>query len=164
MMPASTLRAWIIGIFWAVLSSVINQIFYFRCPSVSLGSVCAPLLALSSLPRCAEPNPSEQLVPQLLSFPIGKIWALYVPNVTLFGAKLNPGPFTIKEHVIVTIMASVGSYPAYAVCSDYHAVFHSVVETTISHATSRRISLLSRRSSSTKIQALVVSSGRSKLP
>ena len=51
----------------------------------------------------------------LISFPLGKAWALYVPNVTLFGVELNPGPFTIKEHVIITIMSSVGSGPAYAV-------------------------------------------------
>jgi hypothetical protein len=27
---------------------------------------------------------------------------------------LNPGPFTVKEHVLITIMASVGSGSAYA--------------------------------------------------
>jgi len=55
----------------------------------------------------------------LLSFPIGKAWASYVPNVTLFGIELNPGPFTIKEHVIVTIMSSVASGPAYAVSMNF---------------------------------------------
>ena len=50
-----------------------------------------------------------------MSFPTGKLWALYVPNVTLFGVELNPGPFTIKEHVLITIMAGVGEAPAYAV-------------------------------------------------
>ena len=57
----------------------------------------------------------EQLIPLLVSLPIGKLWALYLPNVTVFGVELNPGPFTIKEHVIITIMASVGSSPAYVV-------------------------------------------------
>ena len=56
-----------------------------------------------------------KLVPLLLTYPIGKLWARYVPNVSLFGISLNPGPFTIKEHVIVTIMASVGAVSAYAV-------------------------------------------------
>lgn len=28
--------------------------------------------------------------------------------------ELNPGPFTIKEHVLVTIMATVGAQSAYA--------------------------------------------------
>ncbi|KAI9432319.1 OPT oligopeptide transporter [Lactarius indigo] len=91
-MPASTLRAWVIGIIWAILVPGINQFFFFRYPSVNLTSI----------------------VPLLVSFPIGKAWARYIPNVTLFGVELNPGPFTIKEHVIITIMASVGSIPAYA--------------------------------------------------
>ena len=60
-------------------------------------------------------TPCEQVIPLLLSLPIGNIWARYVPNVTFFGVELNPGPFTIKEHVIITIMASIGSEPAYVV-------------------------------------------------
>jgi hypothetical protein len=51
----------------------------------------------------------------LLSLPICKAWARYLPNISFFGIPLNPGPFTIKEHVIITIMAAVGSSPAYAV-------------------------------------------------
>jgi OPT oligopeptide transporter protein len=51
----------------------------------------------------------------LLSLPICMAWARYMPNISFFGIPLNPGPFTIKEHVIITIMAEVGSNPAYAV-------------------------------------------------
>ncbi|KAF8258943.1 OPT oligopeptide transporter protein-domain-containing protein [Lactarius quietus] len=91
-MPVSTLRAWVLGIVWTVLLAGINQFFFFRYPSVSIGG----------------------LIPLLVSFPTGKLWARYVPNVTLFGMELNPGPFTIKEHVIITIMSSVSSVPAYA--------------------------------------------------
>jgi OPT oligopeptide transporter protein len=47
----------------------------------------------------------------LLSFPIGKAWARYMPNVSIFGISLNPGPFTIKEHVIVTVIATTNPYP-----------------------------------------------------
>jgi hypothetical protein len=57
----------------------------------------------------------EKIVPQVLTFPICKAWARYMPNISLFGIPLNPGPFTIKEHVIITIMAGVGAYSAYAV-------------------------------------------------
>ncbi|KAF8257802.1 OPT oligopeptide transporter protein-domain-containing protein [Lactarius quietus] len=91
-MPVSTLRAWLLGIICAVLIPGINQFFIFRYPSV----VISPY------------------IPLLMSFPIGKLWAHYVPNVTLFGVELNPGPFTIKEHVIITIMSSVAEGPAYA--------------------------------------------------
>lgn len=46
-----------------------------------------------------------QLVAQLLIFPVGRLWARIVPNVTIFGAQINPGPFGVKEHVLATIMA-----------------------------------------------------------
>src|ERR1700693_129528 len=55
------------------------------------------------------------MLAQLLSFPMGRLWAAVVPNVTIFGVHLNPGPFTIKEHVLLTIMATVGGQSAYAV-------------------------------------------------
>jgi hypothetical protein len=64
-------------------------------------------------------TPCGQVIPLLLTFPVGKAWARYVPNVTLFGVELNPGPFTIKEHVLITIMASIGSGPAYAVSTTF---------------------------------------------
>ena len=56
-----------------------------------------------------------QLVAQLLAYPLGRLWARAVPNVKIFGVQLNPGPFTVKEHVLITIMASVGCKSAYAV-------------------------------------------------
>jgi hypothetical protein len=92
-MPVNTLRAWILGLFWAILISGLNQFFFFRYPSVNLSN----------------------LVAQLLSYPMGRAFALVLPNIRIFGAELNPGPFTIKEHVLVTIMATVGSQSAYAV-------------------------------------------------
>ncbi|KAF8263832.1 OPT oligopeptide transporter [Lactarius quietus] len=91
-MPASTLRAWVLGVIWAVLIAGINQFFFFRYPSVEI----------------------DGFIPLFVSFPIGKLWARYVPNVTLFGVELNPGPFTIKEHVIITIMSLVADGSAYA--------------------------------------------------
>ena len=65
----------------------------------------------------AESSPLWKIkrITMLLSFLMGKLWARYVPNVSIFGISLNPGPFTVKEHVIITIMAGVGAIPAYAV-------------------------------------------------
>ncbi|EIN04185.1 OPT oligopeptide transporter [Punctularia strigosozonata HHB-11173 SS5] len=91
-MPVSTLRAWVIGLAWAILIPGLNQFFFFRYPSVSVGG----------------------LVAQLLSFPVGRAWAKFLPNVKIFGISLNPGPFTVKEHVLITIMAGVGAGSAYA--------------------------------------------------
>ncbi|KAG8872863.1 hypothetical protein FRB97_007281 [Tulasnella sp. 331] len=91
-MPVGTIRAWIIGLLWAIIIPGMNQFFFFRYPSVIIGS----------------------LVAQLLSFPLGRALAALTPKWTIFGMELNPGPFSIKEHVFVTIMASVGSQSAFA--------------------------------------------------
>ncbi|CAE6458373.1 unnamed protein product, partial [Rhizoctonia solani] len=91
-MPCSTLRAWILGLVWAIVLPGLNQFFYFRYPSVTIGN----------------------LVAQLLSFPMGRFLAYILPRWTIFGMELNPGPFSIKEHVLVTVMATVGAAQAYA--------------------------------------------------
>ena len=36
----NTLRAWVIGLFWAVVLPGVNQFFFFRYPTVSVGGVC----------------------------------------------------------------------------------------------------------------------------
>ncbi|KAF8523285.1 oligopeptide transporter [Hysterangium stoloniferum] len=91
-MPVNTIRAWLIGTIWAIIIPGLNQFFFFRYPSVVVGN----------------------LVAQLLSFPIGRAWAAVVPNWSIFGMPLNPGPFSVKEHVLTTIMAGVGASSAYA--------------------------------------------------
>ncbi|VDB86558.1 unnamed protein product [Peniophora sp. CBMAI 1063] len=91
-MPVNTARAFTIGLVWAVLIPGLNQFMYFRYPSTAVGS----------------------LVAQLLSFPVGRAWARFMPAVTIFGVQLNPGPFTVKEHVVIMVMATVGSASAYA--------------------------------------------------
>ncbi|KAF5319633.1 hypothetical protein D9619_008684 [Psilocybe cf. subviscida] len=90
--PVSTLRSWVLGLIWAILIPGLNQFFFFRFPSVQITGIVA----------------------QLVIFPMGRLWARVVPNVTVFGVHLNAGPFTIKEHVLATIMATVGYQSAYA--------------------------------------------------
>ena len=53
-------------------------------------------------------------MPQLISFPLGRLCAYVLPRWTIFGIPLNPGPFTVKEHVVITIMGGVGAASAYA--------------------------------------------------
>ncbi|KAG6914552.1 hypothetical protein DXG01_016661 [Tephrocybe rancida] len=79
-MLVSTLRAWVIGTLWAMVIPGVNQFFFFRFPSIMVTGIVA----------------------QLLSFPIGCAAATWVPNWTIFGLRLNPGPFTVKEHVLIT--------------------------------------------------------------
>ncbi|KAJ3497382.1 hypothetical protein NLG97_g1940 [Lecanicillium saksenae] len=55
---------------------------------------------------------------QLLVFPIGCFWARVVPmrKFKTFGVEwtFNPGPFTIKEHTVITLMANVSFGYAYS--------------------------------------------------
>ena len=37
--PVNTLRAWVLGIIWAIILPGINQFFYFRYPAVTVTSV-----------------------------------------------------------------------------------------------------------------------------
>ncbi|KAJ3967882.1 OPT oligopeptide transporter [Lentinula raphanica] len=90
-MPVSTLRAWVLGMIWSIVVPGMNQFFFFRYPSVEVTGIVA----------------------QLITYPIGRAAAAYLPHWNLFGVELNPGPFTIKEHVLITIMATVGQTSAY---------------------------------------------------
>lgn len=58
------------------------------------------------------------IVVLLLSYPVGCLWAATMPTrvFNTFGVKwtLNTGPFTIKEHVVITLMANVSIGYAYS--------------------------------------------------
>ncbi|KAI0710524.1 small oligopeptide transporter [Earliella scabrosa] len=91
-MPVNTFRAWSLGLLWAIIIPGMNEFYYFRYPSLMVTGIVA----------------------QLVSFPLGRAWARWVPHTKVFGVSLNPGWFTIKEHVLITIMAGVGAQAAYA--------------------------------------------------
>lgn len=95
-LPCNTVRAWTIGMALVVVGASMNTLFSLRQPSISVG----PLIA------------------QIIAWPIGHGWARFVPerHFTTFGMRwtLNPGPFNIKEHTIIVIMASVSFSVAYA--------------------------------------------------
>lgn len=112
-MPALTFRMWIIGLILCMIASAMNVFFNFR-------------------------QPAPQVVPLVLvlvSYPIGKLAAFCLPirpfHVWLplplpqrFGGRgwrgvdctfsLNPGPWNIKEHALVYIMANVAVGNPYA--------------------------------------------------
>ncbi|KAH9979460.1 OPT oligopeptide transporter protein-domain-containing protein [Lactifluus volemus] len=90
-MPSSTFRAWTIGLFWTILISGINQVLVLRYPTTSISFIFL-----------------------FLSLPMGKAWAHYMPNVSIFGISLNPGPFTIKEHVVAMVMVGVADGTPYS--------------------------------------------------
>ncbi|KAJ7083662.1 OPT oligopeptide transporter protein-domain-containing protein [Mycena belliarum] len=99
-MPTSTIRSWTLGLLFSIVIPGMNQFFHFRYPCM-----CSSGLATRF---------THRVVAQLIVFPIGSAWARWLPNISLLGLPLNPGPFSIKEHVLITIMAGVASGSAYA--------------------------------------------------
>ncbi|KAK0544400.1 hypothetical protein OC846_006082 [Tilletia horrida] len=95
-MPINTFRTWFIGLLSSILLSGLNEFFSYRYPSVSISA----------------------LVAQVVIFPVGVFLAKVLPTrsfTTPLGSfTLNPGPFNIKEHTLITIMANVSSGGAYA--------------------------------------------------
>ncbi|BFZ59744.1 hypothetical protein YB2330_000761 [Saitoella coloradoensis] len=88
-LTVNTIRMWVLGMIFTTLGTGINVLFSLREPSIYVSS----------------------LVAQLLSFPAGRAWDLVMPDreFVVWGKRLNlrPGPFNIKEHTVITIMANV---------------------------------------------------------
>lgn len=95
-LPCSTVRAWTIGLFLTLIGAALNTLFSLRAPSIGIG----PLIA------------------QIIAWVMGRAWERVVPEkqLTLFGVTfdLNPGPFNMKEHSIIVVMANVSYSVAYA--------------------------------------------------
>ncbi|KAJ0101227.1 hypothetical protein Patl1_03876 [Pistacia atlantica] len=97
--PALTFRTWVLGLTSCFLLAFVNQFFGYRQNQLSVGSVSAQILVL----------------------PIGKFMAATLPEkqfripFTPLSFSLNPGPFNLKEHALITIFAGCGSSGVYAV-------------------------------------------------
>lgn len=93
---ANTVRAWVIGMFFVTIASGANMFLSMRSPAINFPAI----------------------VVLLLSYPVGCLWAATMPTrvFNTFGIKwtLNTGPFTIKEHVVITLMANVSIGYAYS--------------------------------------------------
>ncbi|KAK5111395.1 hypothetical protein LTR85_012169 [Meristemomyces frigidus] len=90
--PCGTIRAWAIGLIWACGLAGLNQFFGPRNPSITVSVYLA----------------------QLFCYPMGRLCAATLPTKvflpgTRFAFTLNPGPFTIKEHMLITIMCNVST-------------------------------------------------------
>ncbi|KAF9434053.1 hypothetical protein BGZ76_008652 [Entomortierella beljakovae] len=86
--PVMTFRFWVMSVFFSSVLSFFNQFFWFR----------------------TQPMTINTLVIQLISFPIGKLMATVLPV-----GILNPGPFNLKEHVLIALTANCAYQTAYAV-------------------------------------------------
>ncbi|KAF9290604.1 hypothetical protein BGZ68_006596 [Mortierella alpina] len=97
LMPCNTFRMWSLGLLFTAAVSFVNQFFYLRQTQISIGySVVA-----------------------LISLPLGHLMARVLPTrqMNLFGWSftLNPGPFSVKEHILIGTMTAVNTSTAYAV-------------------------------------------------
>lgn len=100
-MPTTTFRMWFLGLTLVLVGACLNIFFTFRYP--------APYIM-----------PSVVL---LIAHPLGKTLAYILPTrkwvlpQILGGGKftLNPGPFNVKEHVLIYMMANVAISPAYMI-------------------------------------------------
>ncbi|XP_050364952.1 oligopeptide transporter 4 [Argentina anserina] len=92
-LPVWTFRMWFLGLLSCALLSFLNQFFSYR----------------------TEPLIITQITVQVATLPIGHFMARILPTTKFrvpgLGSEvsLNPGPFNIKEHVLITIFANAGS-------------------------------------------------------
>ncbi|XP_055826655.1 oligopeptide transporter 7-like [Solanum dulcamara] len=97
-LPVVTFRMWILGTLACILLSFLNQFFWFRREPLSISSISA----------------------QIAVVPLGHLMAMAIPNRAFFKGRkfeftLNPGPFNVKEHVLITIFANSGAGNPYAI-------------------------------------------------
>ncbi|KAK7849580.1 oligopeptide transporter 4 [Quercus suber] len=93
-LPIWTFRMWFLGLISCALLSFLNQFFAYR----------------------TEPLFITQITVQVATLPIGRFMASVLPKTKFqipgFGSRsfsLNPGPFNMKEHVLISIFANAGS-------------------------------------------------------
>lgn len=96
-LPALTFRTWFLGLLSCALLAFSNQFFGYRQNPLYISSLSVQIVVL----------------------PLGKLMAACLPTkaVRFMGRSfsLNPGPFNLKEHVLITIFANTGSNSVYAV-------------------------------------------------
>ncbi|KAM3207463.1 hypothetical protein ACQJBY_062610 [Aegilops geniculata] len=89
-LPVGTFRMWAIGLLACALMSFLNQFFSYR----------------------TEPLVVTQITVQVASLPVGHFLASALPRRAFRVAgrewSLNPGPFSMKEHVLISIFANAG--------------------------------------------------------
>ncbi|CAK9156999.1 unnamed protein product [Ilex paraguariensis] len=97
-LPVLTFRMWTLGILACLLLSFVNQFYWYRRQPLSITSISAQITVL----------------------PLGHLMASTITKRVFFkGQKweftLNPGPFNVKEHVLITIFANSGTGCPYAI-------------------------------------------------
>ncbi|KAH9975603.1 OPT oligopeptide transporter [Russula compacta] len=87
--PVNTFRVWFLGLLFAIVIPAFNSIILLRYPYILI----------------------SVLFIQLMTLPLGKFleWILPKYRISAFGysCSLNPGPFNIKEHTLISVMATI---------------------------------------------------------
>lgn len=93
-LPVWTFRMWFLGLLSCILLSFLNQFFSYR----------------------KEPLVVTQITVLVATLPVGRFMAAVLPETKFripgLGPRefsLNPGPFNMKEHVLISIFANAGS-------------------------------------------------------
>ncbi|XP_020210870.1 oligopeptide transporter 7 [Cajanus cajan] len=97
-LPVLTFRMWVLGTLSCVLLSFLNQFFWYRTEPLTITAISA----------------------QIAVVPLGQLMAATITKRVFFqGTRceftLNPGPFNVKEHVLITIFANSGAGTVYAI-------------------------------------------------
>jgi len=96
--PVLTFRMWVLGTASCALLSFLNQFFWYRKEPLTITAISA----------------------QIAVVPLGRLMAAALPDRaflrgTRWEFSLNPGPFNVKEHVLITIFANSGAGTVYAI-------------------------------------------------
>jgi hypothetical protein len=96
--PVLTFRMWVLGTASCALLSFLNQFFWYRKEPLTITAISA----------------------QIAVVPLGRLMAAALPERaflrgTRWEFSLNPGPFNVKEHVLITIFANSGAGTVYAI-------------------------------------------------
>lgn len=95
-LPVWTIRMWVLGLGSCAGLAFVNEFFQYRSEPMKISALSATLAAL----------------------PIGQFMAYVLPKTVVripffrgrsWSFSLNPGPFNIKEHVLITIFANAGN-------------------------------------------------------
>lgn len=97
-LPVLTFRMWVLGALSCILLSFLNQFFWYRTEPLTITAISA----------------------QIAVVPLGQLMAAKITDRVFFKGKrweftLNPGPFNVKEHVLITIFANSGAGTVYAI-------------------------------------------------
>lgn len=97
-LPVLTFRMWVLGTLSCILLSFLNQFFWYRTEPLTITAISA----------------------QIAVVPLGQLMAAKITDRVFFKESrweftLNPGPFNVKEHVLITIFANSGAGSVYAI-------------------------------------------------